>query len=92
MSLDNKLNFNENYINESKKLVENLILSKSNTMFINDLRDQRIESERKNNFEISDIAETENDYKKRIEKEINYINNNKAMLIKNITVFICKFF
>ena len=80
MSLDNILNFNENYINESKKLVENLILSKSNTMFINDLRDQRIESERKNNFEISDIAETENDYKKRIEKEINYINNNKAML------------
>jgi len=76
-----------------KKLVENLILSKSNTMFINDLRDQRIESERKNNFEISDIAETENDYKKRIEKEINYINNNnKTMLIKNITVFICKFF
>ena len=76
----------ENYIKEVKELVENLIISKSNTMFINELRDQKIESERKNNFEISDIAETEIDYKRRIEKEINYINNNKAMQDLDLSV------
>ena len=46
----------ENPASVVKELVENLINSKSNTMFINELRDQKIESERKNNFEISDIA------------------------------------
>ena len=84
-SLDRNLK-DDNYIKEVKELVENLILSKSNTMFINELRDQKIESERKNNFEISDIAETELDYKWRIEKEINYINNNKAMLDFDLSV------
>ena len=83
--LDRNLN-DENYIKEVKELVENLIISKSNTMFINELRDQKIESERKNNFEISDIAETEIDYKRRIEKEINYINNNKAMQDLDLSV------
>jgi len=83
--LDRNLN-DENYIKEVKELVENLIISKSNTMFINELRDQKIESERKNNFEISDIAETEIDYKRRIEKEINYINNNKAMRDLDLSV------
>ena len=84
-SLDRNLK-DDNYIKEVKELVENLILSKSNTMFINELRDQKIESERKNNFEISDIAETELDYKWRIEKEINYINNKKAMLDFDLSV------
>jgi hypothetical protein len=83
--LDRNLN-DDNYIKEVKELIENLIISKSNTMFINELRDQKIESERKNNFEISDIAETELDYKKRIEKEINYINNNKAMLDSQLSL------
>ena len=83
--LNRNLN-DENYIKEVKELVENLIISKSNTMFINELRDQKIESERKNNFEISDIAETEIDYKRRIEKEINYINNNKAMQDLDLSV------
>ena len=75
---------NEEFIKSSKKLLEKLKLSKSETMFINDLRDRNIESERKNNFEITDIAETESDYKKRIEKEFNFINNKKALFDEDL--------
>ena len=77
-SLDRKLK-DENYSKEIKKFVEKLIHSKSNTMFINLIEDQKIENERKKNYELNDIAETETDFKRRIEKESNIINNKKAL-------------
>ena len=46
ISLDRKLK-DENYSKEIKKFVEKLIHSKSNTMFINLIEDQKIENERK---------------------------------------------
>ena len=78
LSLDRKLK-DENYSKEIKKFVEKLIHSKSNTMFINLIEDQKIENERKKNYELNDIAETETDFKRRIEKESNIINNKKAL-------------